>query len=155
LNTSTPVLENLKKIETYLSNSNPEIIFKKNETGFQLILTPNSFSPLSFTNFSFKNINDFKEINLRIYEKNNSSKESAELLSKSYSFDKKDISKLIEKFKFYNRLNSNMNKANNYYILEFELKNLNNTFLEIKNENIIFSLINEITNKEISCQIAN
>jgi len=48
-----------------------------------------------------------------------------------------------------------MNKANNYYILEFELKNLNNTFLEIKNENIIFSLINEITNKEISCQIAN
>ena len=155
LNSSTPVLENLKKIETYLSNSNPEIIFKKNETGFQLILIPNSFSPLSFTNFSFKNINDFKEINLRIYEKNNSSKESAELLSKSYLFDKKDISELIEKFKFYNRLNSNMNKANNYYILEFELKNLNNTFLEIKNENIIFSLINEITNKEISCQIAN
>ena len=154
LNNSSPVLENLKNIETYLSSSNPEIKFNNTKSGFQLILNPNSFSPLSFTKFNFIDINDFKEINLRVYEENNNSKESTKLLSKSHLINKKDISELLEKFKFYNRLNSKMNKANNYYILEFELKNVNNKFIKINKENISMKLQNKITNQEVlSCKL--
>ena len=149
LSTSPPVLKNLKKIETYLSTSNPEIIFKNTKSGFQLKLNPNSFSPISFTNFNFIDIKDFKEINLRIYEENNYSKELTELLSKSYLFDKKDISELLAKFKFHNRLNSNMKKVNTYYVLEFELKNLNNKFIKINKENILIKLQNKITKQEV------
>jgi hypothetical protein len=149
LNKSVPVINNLKKIKEYLDCSNPKIKFIKTESGFNIELEPNSFSPLSIKTFSLSKIDEFDHVKITIYEKNIKRNKSKILLSKSGFRKQINFIELFGNTLFYNKISESMSKEKINYLLVFEIKDVNNDYLQINKGNISLKIKNEINNKEI------
>ena len=143
LNEKIPIVNNIQKIKDFIESSNPKLKFKNTKQGFQIVLLPNSYSPISFSSFKLKNLKAIDQIQLTVFEK----KSSIEIFKNTIYNSKRDITKLFKNLDFYDGLNNEMKKENSIYTLEFKIKG--NVDLNENQINIDLSMKNKISNKEI------